>query len=401
MTDSFPVQSPAEQRLRRWRLVLGGGAADGTSCSLGSEDLNMDAALAALYSRDDIGGGNRRGGLGGSAPNVARWLGDIRKYFPASVVQIMQQDAIDRLQLRQLLLEPELIETIQPDVKLVATLISLGKIIPDHTKATARLVVRKVVDELLQRLDEPMRSAVSGALNRAVRNRRPRLAEIDWQRTIRANLKHYQPEYKTVVAETLIGYGRKSRRSQRDIILCIDQSGSMAASVIYSSIFGAVMASLPTVTTHLVVFDTAVVDLTPQLEDPVDVLFGTQLGGGTDINQAVSYCQTLIRDPENTILVLISDLYEGGVANKLLRRAAELVQSGVSFITLLALSDEGRPAYDETLAAELARLGVPSFACTPDQFPGLMATAIRREDIGQWAAKEKIMTTRPVEKLMN
>jgi Mg-chelatase subunit ChlD len=399
MEDSPPPCSP-EERLRRWRLVLGGGAADGMDLALAGADANIDAALAALYS---VGEGNqsktknRKGGLGGSSLRVARWLGDIRQYFPSSVVQIMQQDALERLGLRQLLLEPELLEAVQPDVKLVASLISLSSVIPAHTKETARLVVRKVVDELLKRLEEPMRSAVTGALNRSVKNRRPRLAEINWPRTIRANLRHYQAEYHTIVPETLIGYGRKARRSQRDIFLCIDQSGSMAASVVYSSIFGAVMASLPAVTTRLIVFDTTVVDLTEQISDPVDVLVGTQLGGGTDINQAVAYCQSLIREPRNTILVLISDLYEGGVETNLLRRAAELVQNGVQFIALLALSDEGRPSYDEALAAKLAALGVPSFACTPDQFPKLMTAAIRKEEISQWAAQEGITTTRAVE----
>ncbi len=393
MNDA-PVSN--DERLRRWRLVLGGGPADGTGCTLGKEDAAMDVALSALYGDSEEGKPrSRKGGLGASAPNVARWLGDIRKYFPSSVVQVMQQDALEKFNLRQLLLEPEMLQTVQPDVKLVASLISMSSVIPEHTKETARMVVRKVVDELLRKLEEPMRSAVTGALNRAVRNRRPRLAEIDWNRTIRANLRHYQPEHRTIVPETLIGYGRKARRSQRDIILCIDQSGSMAASVVYSSIFGAVMASLPAVTTKLVVFDTAIVDLTEKLDDPVDVLFGTQLGGGTDINGAVAYCQSIIREPRNTILVLISDLYEGGVENNLLRRAAELVASGVQFITLLALSDEGRPSYDEGLAAKLAALGVPSFACTPDLFPPLMAAAIRKEDINTWAASAGVVATRP------
>ena len=239
-----------------------------------------------------------------------------------------------------------------------------------------------------------MRSAVAGALDRSQRNRRPRHAEIDWNRTIRANLRHWQPEYKTIVPETLIGYGRKARRPQREVILCIDQSGSMANSVVYSSIFGAVMASLPAVATKLVVFDTAVVDLTEKLDDPVDVLFGVQLGGGTDINGAVGYCQGLISEPRNTILVLISDLYEGGVESGLLRRANELVEAGVQFITLLALSDEGAPAYDADLAAKLAALGVPSFACTPDAFPQLMAAAIRRDDVAAWAATQGFKTSK-------
>ena len=378
-------------RLRRWRLVLGGEAQD--SCgALNGDAAEMDQALSALY--DDHGGlgDDRRGGRGNSAPRVARWLGDIRKYFPSTVVQVMQKDALERLNLRDMLLQPEMLQGVQPDVHLVANLMALSRVIPAGTKETARRVVRQVVDELMKRLEEPMRAAVTGALDRSQRNRRPRLAEIDWHRTIRANLRHWQPTHRTVIPETLHGFGRKARRPQREVVLCIDQSGSMANSVVYSSIFGAVLASLPAVSTKLVVFDTAVVDMTEQLDDPVDLLFGVQLGGGTDINGAVAYCQSLIREPRNTIFVLISDLYEGGVEPQLLRRAASLVESGVQCVALLALSDEGAPAYDRALAAKLAAVGVPSFACTPDAFPGLMAAAIRRDDIGAWAAGQGIVT---------
>jgi len=387
--------SPTD-RLQRWRLVLGSEATP--SCgAVEGRVREIDMALAALYEADGrrgLGQGGQRGGRGDSAPSVARWLGDIRKYFPSQVVQVMQRDAMERLNLRQMLLQPEMLENAQPDVHLVANLVALASVIPAGTKDTARAVVRKVVDELMKKLEEPMRSAVSGALNRSQRNRRPRHSEIDWNRTIRANLRHWQPEYRTVVPQSLVGYGRKARQPQREVILCIDQSGSMAASVVYSSIFGAVMASLPAVATRLVVFDTSVVDMTEQLQDPVDLLFGVQLGGGTDINGAVGYCQGLIREPRNTILVLISDLYEGGVEEKLLHRANELVEAGVQFIALLALSDEGAPAYDRDLAAKLAALGVPSFACTPDAFPGLMAAAIKREDVAGWAAAQGLRTSR-------
>jgi Mg-chelatase subunit ChlD len=387
--------STDEARLRRWRMVLG-SEADASCGHLIGPAAEMDQALAALYEADGPGGlqsKDRRGGRGGSAPSVARWLGDIRKYFPSSVVQVMQRDALERLNMRDMLLQPEMLRSAQPDVHLVANLMALSRVIPAGTKETARMVVRSVVDALMKRLEEPLRSAISGALDRSQRNRRPRHAEIDWHRTIRANLKHWQPAYRTVVPETLLGYGRKARRPQREVVLCIDQSGSMANSVVYASIFGAVMATLPAVATKLVVFDTAVVDLTEQLDDPVELLFGVQLGGGTDINGAVGYCQSIIREPRNTIFVLISDLYEGGVEGNLLRRAMELVDSGVQFITLLALSDEGAPAFDHGLAAKLAALGVPSFACTPDAFPGLMAAAIRRDDISSWAATRGIVTS--------
>jgi Mg-chelatase subunit ChlD len=380
-----------EQRRARWRLVLGSEAEAFCGAPTGAA-AEIDQALAALYEPDGAQGLSKRGGREKSSPSVARWLGDIRKYFPSSVVQVMQRDALERLNLRDMLLQPEMLASVQPDVHLVANLLALSRVIPAGTKDTARLVVRRVVDELTKRLEEPLRSAITGALDRSQRNRRPRHAEIDWHRTIRANLRHWQPEHRTIVPETLHGYGRKSRRPQREVVLCIDQSGSMANSVVYSSIFGAVMATLPAVATRLVVFDTAVVDMTEQLDDPVELLFGVQLGGGTDINGAIGYCQSIIREPRNTILVLISDLYEGGVESGLLRRAMELVESGVQFITLLALSDEGAPAYDHALAAKLAALGVPSFACTPDAFPGLMAAAIRRDDIVAWAAAQGMVT---------
>lgn len=384
-----------KERMRRWVLALGNEA---RSCcpdvSLSAEDAGMSDALSMLYDNGSSGKG-LRGGSGASSPRVARWLGDIRRYFPSSVVRTMQKDAFDRLYLKDMLLQPEMLESVQPDVNLVSTLMSLNGVIPAETRETARLVVRKVVDELLKQLEEPMRTAVTGALNRAVRNRRPRASEIDWNRTIQANLRHWQKEYRTLVPETLIGYGRKAHRPQREVILCIDQSGSMANSIVYSSIFGAVMASLPAVKTRLVVFDTSVVDLTDEMRDPVDVLFGVQLGGGTDINRAVGYCQSLISDPRNTIMVLISDLYEGGVERNLLQRANELVQSGVQFITLLALSNEGSPFYDRELAGKLASLGVPCFACTPDIFPGMMAAAIRKEDVALWAAEQGVVTTPP------
>ncbi|WP_288412099.1 VWA domain-containing protein [uncultured Herbaspirillum sp.] len=389
---AYPAAPPTD-RLQRWRLVLG-VQAEKSCCGLSDTLSGIDQALNALYDPQGSQGLQRKGSRGDSAPSVARWLGDIRNYFPSSVVQVMQRDALDRLNMREMLLQPEMLESAQPDVHLVASLVALNSVIPAETRETARMVVRRVVDALLKLLDEPLRSAISGALDRSQRNRRPRHAEIDWNRTLRANLRHWQPDYNTIVPQTLIGYGRKARRPQREVVLCIDQSGSMAASVVYSSIFGAVMASLPAVATKLVVFDTQVVDMTEQLQDPVDLLFGVQLGGGTDINGAIGYCQTLIREPRNTILVLISDLYEGGVEAGLLSRARELVESGVQFIALLALSDEGAPAYDRELAAKLASLGVPSFACTPDAFPGLMAAAIRRDDINAWAAGQGIKTSR-------
>lgn len=372
------------EHLRKWRLILGGNQNEGTEFSLDEADLKVDRTLEALYDSD------RTGGLGASSPNVSRWLGDIRTFFPSSVVQVMQQDALKRLNLTQMLFEKEMLENVEPDVHLVATLMTLSRVIPDKTKDTARQVVRKVVDQLIKKLAEPTRQAITGSLNRSARNTRPRHNEINWGATILKNLKHYQPEYQTIIPETRIGYGRK-RSSLKDVILCLDQSGSMGSSVVYSGIFGSVMASIPAIKTKMVVFDTAVADLTEELADPVDLLFGVQLGGGTDINAALTYCQQIATRPTDTVLVLITDLYEGGNVTEMRRRAVELVSAGVQLVVLLALSDDGSPSYDHRNAQFLADIGVPVFACTPDKFPDLMAAALTKQDVGLWAAKEELI----------
>jgi hypothetical protein len=377
---------PEAERVRRWRLVLG-GADDGTGAALTGDDARIDAALAVVYDAPPRAGrgGRRQGGLGSSAPGVSRWLGDIRRFFPTSVVQLIQRDAIERLELQQLLLEPELLNAIEPDVHLVATLMELNRLLPETTRATARRVVAGVVTEIETRLANRTRQALTGALHRAARVRRPRPGDVDWDRTIRANLRHYLPEPRTIVPEHLIGYGRRQQAIAKELVLAIDQSGSMADSIVYAGVFASVLASLRSLRTTVVAFDTSVVDLSALTADPVDVLFGVQLGGGTDIDNAVAYCEQVITRPSDTVLVLLSDLFEGGVRDALVTRMERLVRRGVTCMVLLALSDEGAPAYDHEHAAALADIGVVSVACTPAAFPDLLAAAIEGRDLARTA----------------
>lgn len=377
------------ERSRRWRLLLGNAGQE--AAPLSAEDFKLDQILSHLYGQPDD---KKAGNLSASAPTVTRWLGDIREHFPKGVVQVMQKDAIERLNLTKLLLEPEMLEAVEANVHLLATLMSLSHMIPAKSKQQARAVVQKIVDELLQRLRLRTEQAIRGSLNRALRRRRPRHGDIDWQRTLRANLAHYQPEYKTVIPQRLIGFGRRQPSALKEVILCVDQSGSMASSVIYASIFAVVMACIPALRTQLIVFDTQIVDLTEKLQDPVDVLFGTQLGGGTDINKALAYCQQQTSKPQDTTMILITDLYEGGNSQQMLARAAEIKRQGVNLITLLALNDDGAPSYDKQHAQLFATLDIPTFACTPDAFPDLMAAALNGNDISTWAAQNNIATTR-------
>lgn len=365
--------------LERWRLVLGGGEADGTEAELDPQRQAVDDTLAALYDAP-AGGGPRRGGLAGSSPRVSRWLGEARRLFSSETVRILQRDALDRLGLKEMLLEPELLESVAPDLELASTLLSLREVVPERSREAVRAVVQQVARELRARLEPPLASAIRGEALRRVPVRRPRFGEVEFAATVRENLHRYEPSLKTIVPAHLRGR-RRARASLNEVFLLVDQSASMAASLVHACVCASVLATLPALETHLVVFDSAVVDLTEYLDDPVDVLFGVELGGGTDIEQAIRYAQSKLRTPEKSVLVLVSDLFEGGDPNGVLRRAQELIEQGVTLVVLLALDDEGTPVHDEDLASALVGLEVQVLACAPKLFPDVMARVLRGEPL--------------------
>lgn len=368
MAENNPA---GDDHLRKWRLILGQQAETaGAGVDLPGRLAGMDATLEALYTS-----GDRNGGLGKSSPNVNRWLGDIREYFPADTVRLLQRDALNRLGLQEMLLEPELLETIEPDVHLIGTLLSLKNLLPDRSRETARAVVQKVVAEIEKQLRRPIEQAISGRRRQHNRNRRPRPQDIDWDQTIRVNMKHYQPDYRTVLPVNLRGTSR-ARAGIKRVILLVDQSGSMAASVVYAGVIACVLASIPSLQTHVVAFDTSVVDLTDNLPDPLELLFAIQLGGGTDIGRALRYAEELNAVPRDTVLVLISDLYEGGSPEAMLATVRRLRDSGLTFLPVLALSDEGAPAYDKEIAERMTELGLTPFASTPNAFSDTLARAL-------------------------
>lgn len=375
----------------RWRLILGEDTKALQQVALDEKASIMDAALAAIYNRGEEGKSDRKGaGLGASAPNLAKWLTDVRTFFPEDVVSVIQSDAIERKGLTKLLFEPETLKNVKPDMAMVGTLLALKGQIPEKSKETARELVRNVVDEIMKRMEQDMRRAVTGALNKKAHSPIPNFASTDWKRTINRNLKNYDVQTKRLIPEKFYFFERSQKQKSWTVILDIDQSGSMADSIIYSSVMGSIFASMPALDTHVVAFDTEVTDLTELCrQDPVDMLFGVQLGGGTDINKSVAYCQTLIENPRKTIFILISDLYEGGVRKGLLRRLNEMHQDGVKVITLLALTDQGKPDYDENLGKEISKLGIACFACTPDRLPDLVASALKGKDLMAFGKEDK------------
>jgi hypothetical protein len=376
------------EQLRRWRLILGRDSQEPFDAmggiALSGGDAEMDAALAAIYDETESGGQpqERSAGLGRSSPRLAKWLGDIRSYFKEDLVAVIQQDAIERRGLRQLLFEPEMLRSVQPNIQLVGTLMSLSGRIPERTKETARMVVRAVVEEIKKRLEQKIRQAVLGALNRRQHSPLPNASAIDWKWTIGRNLKNFNPELGAIIPERVYFYSRVQRSNNWTIIVDMDQSGSMAESVVYGAVCGSIFASLPALDTRVVAFDTEVVDLTEKCgNDPVNMLFGVQLGGGTDINKSVGYCEQFIKEPKRTLFILITDLCEGGNQAQLVRRLEEMAASGVRAVCLLALSDSGVPSYNENLARKLAGFGIPCFGCTPNRLPELLEGALRGADL--------------------
>src|SRR4051794_15016685 len=396
-----------QEQLTRWRLILGREAEESmkrlspAGCALSAEQQEMDEALEAIYASDadqeisrsewELPGEGRPHGAvkGRSLPRVARWLDQIRNFFPREVVVLLQQDAIERRGMKELLFEPEILAKIEPSLDLASAVLELKNLVPEKAKAAARDLVRRVVEELRKRLESRFAQAIRGSIDRSEHSPLRSLPNLDWPRTIRRNLKNYNTTVKTIIPEEISFFRRRHRQNEWNVIIAMDQSGSMATSLIYGGIMGAILASLPAVETHVVAFNHEdVVDLTEQCSDPVDLLFGVQLGGAEDYWKATSYCERFMHTPAKTLYILIADLHDTSPNTKRFVKKMEfLLESGVKAIGLLAISDQGQPSYNESLANTLATLGMPCFGCTPERLPELLAGVLRGTDLKVLAGK--------------
>ena len=372
-----------QEQLTRWRLILGSETQQSFEgmggVPLAREELLMDSALEAIYGGPgEFGAGSpgRGAGKGPSSPVISKWLGDLRALFDPETVAVVQNDAIQRKGLTQLLLEPELLEGLEPDLNMASTLLMLKDQIPKKSKESARNFIRRIVAEINRLLENDVRRAVTAALNRRAHSPLPAAAALDFSYTIRRNLKNYNKELGAILPERVWFFDRASRVNRWHVILDIDQSGSMGQSILYSSVMACILASMSAVQTSVVAFDTQIMDLTPLCADPVDLLFGFQMGGGTDIAKSVAYCQELVESPAKTLFFLISDLDEGGNRAALLRRLEELKASGVTVVVLLAIADGGKPYYDAQTAQRVAAMDIPCFACAPEKLPELLERAL-------------------------
>jgi Mg-chelatase subunit ChlD len=354
-----------------WQQAEAALRADGTLAGI-------DGALDFLYGEER----ERPTGMGESRPYVPTWLGDIRRYFPREVVAFMEKEAIDRKGLKQLLLEPETLQTLEKNVDLVATILAFKDLMPEQTRQTARQVVAEIVEEMRKRFENQVRQSVLGALRRDRHSPVKVARNLDVRRTIRDGLRHYRPELGKIIPERVHFYANQRRYHEWRVIMLVDQSGSMTHSVVYAGIIGAVFASLPALDTRLVFWDTNVVDVSDQLSDPIDLLFGVQAGGGNDAARALRYGASLVSEPEKTLFVFLSDLYEGSGETAMLRELAALKESRARVLCVLALNDAGKASYDKDVARKVAALDIPTFAATPNKLVEAVERALRGDVTG-------------------
>lgn len=379
------ITRDAAEQLKKWRLILGSESNSGFSAEgqmpLSEEELLMDQALAQIYGWENGGGSGNGGGAGKgmTSPVLTKWMGDLRTLFSPMQVRVIQNDAIERMGMKQLLFEPEMLKDVAPDMSMASLLLLMKDQIPKKAKEQAREYIRRIVEDINKKLADDVKRCVSAAVNRRMHTPIPSASALDYKLTIRRNLKNYDKESKTIYPEKFYFFEHAStaRSDSRTIILDIDQSGSMGESAIYASVMGCILAGISSVKTYVVAFNTEVTDLTELCEDPVELLYGIQLGGGTDIEKSVAYCSELIANPSKTTLFLVTDLCENGNRAGLLQRLDTLKGSGVTVVVLLAISDSGKPVYDHQMAERIAAMNIPCFGCPPDKLPELLEQALK------------------------
>lgn len=364
-------------QINRWRLILGGYAKNqldfgaGKAMENGISCMDLEEALDFLYNREQ-GEDVRQGSLDASHLTAVTWITKIRRLFPKETVEILERHALDRYGMTELLTDREVLEKLEPNQELLKTILQLKHLMKGDVLDTARRIVKKVAEEIAKKLNQDIRRSLLGKLDRNSEHPVRSIRNLDIQKTIRRNLRHYDRENGQIMLEEVYFHGRTRRYSQWRVVIAVDESGSMLDSVIHSAVMAGIFAKLPMLDTRLVIFDTQVVDLSGYLEDPVATLMGIQLGGGTYITGALQYCESLIENPHRTMVVLVSDLCEGGSTAALLGVSRGIIESGARLICLTALDMEANPVYDRRTAQQMADLGAHVGAMTPEMLGDFM-----------------------------
>jgi Mg-chelatase subunit ChlD len=375
------------ERLVRWRLVLGQGAEEALQCRLNAAQQAQDAALGFLYDREysnGQGGGRnvrnapRRGGMEDSALSVPDWINQVQELFPKKTIERLEKDALERYKLEEMVTNPAVLQRAEPSVSLLKAVLHTKHLMNQEVLGMARHLVRRVVEQLMEKLARPMQSVFLGAIDRRKRSSLRVAKNFDAKTTLRRNLAHFDRATRKVYIQTPFFYSRIRRQTDRwQIIIVVDESGSMTDSVIHSAVTAAIFHGIKAVRTHLVLFDTSVVDVTLDCSDPVETIMKVQLGGGTDIGQALAYANGLIDNPRRAIIVLVTDFYEGAPPERLLSVTKQIVESGATLLGLAALDSRAEPNYDRHLAQRMADLGAHVAAMTPGELAEWVAQKVR------------------------
>ena len=370
-----------QEILNRWRLALGKYASGQISFSSGDvRYMDMENVLDYLYSREygeeqEIRK-ERTGGSDGSQLTVPYWLRQIKKLFPKQTVEVLERHALEKYGMTELLTDPEVLQKLEPNKELLKTILELKHMMKGDVLNMAREIVRKVAEEIARKLEQEVRISFFGQINRNASSPVKTARNLDIKKTIRMNLKNYDRENEQLVLKNVYVNSRMKKYNQWRVIICVDESGSMLDSVIHSAIMAGIFSKLPMLDTKLVIFDTNVVDLSSYVEDPVETLMSVQLGGGTNIAGALSYCEGLIDFPYRTMVVLVTDLYEGGGYQRLYSTSKGIIESGARLVVLTALDMDANPNYDRNAAAVLADMGAFVGAMTPEELAGWMGKII-------------------------
>ncbi|HEX3601011.1 MAG TPA: VWA domain-containing protein [Lacipirellulaceae bacterium] len=377
------LTSDQRQALTRWRLVLGKTAEQhGITIGDDEEARRIEALVGFLFAPSAAGGQaqsqDRTGGLGpGHAMNVPRWVDEVGQLFPRQAKEVMERELINRKGLRELMEQPEILERIEPNQELMKTLLTHRDLMNEKTRSLARKIIEQVVEELKKRLKVQIEPAITGAIRRDKHSPRRVYRNLDLKRTIRRNLHNFDATSQRLLVDRLYFHAAERKSRPWHIIVAVDQSGSMLDSAIYSAVMASIFVELPAVRTSLFLFDTDIADLTDQVGQPVDVLLSIQLGGGTDITQALKYAYQLVRQPARTIVVLVTDFYEGRAERELISQVKEMAQAGIRMIGLGALGYDARPEFNKTTAAKCRKVGMDILSCTPEKLAEAMAHIIR------------------------
>ena len=372
-----------DERLVRWRLVLGKAAEelDGRA-GMSAEDLAADASLGWLYDRDPSLGErdvrDRSGGMDGSQLSVPDWLNQVHKLFPKETIERLERDAVEKYQIHEVVTNADVLKRIEPSETLLRAVMLTKHLMSPEVLALARELASKVIRQLMEKLARKVRQSFHGSRTR--RRSRIQIAKnFDAKATLKRNLQGWDPKQKRIryIREPLFVSRTRRHMDRWQIILLVDESGSMMSSVIHSAVTAACLWGLPGTKTHLCIFDTAVVDLTERITDPVEVLMKVQLGGGTDIGKAVAYAQGLVESPRRTIVVLITDFFEGASGSVLVSRVKSLCDSGATVLGLAALDEQANPSYDKDMARALVNVGAHVGAMTPGQLVQFIAEKVR------------------------